>query len=62
VRRDAAAKVVAKPGDRTRTFAITDDTVDRYNTTFDPGGWSFENFRKNPVVLLNHGGGWFLQQ
>lgn len=58
MRRDAAAKIVAKPGERTRTFAITDDTVDRYNTTFDPGGWTFRNFELNPVVLLNHGGGW----
>lgn len=44
-------------GDRTVTAIINTNGVDRYRTVIDPRGGSFENFRKNPVVLFNHDAG-----
>ena len=36
---------------------INTDAVDRYMTVVDPSGAQLENYRKNPVVLFNHGDG-----
>lgn len=40
--------------DRTIVGLITTDAVDRYREVVDPSGAMLENYRKNPVVLLNH--------
>lgn len=52
IRREAPAS--EKTGDRTRRFVLSDESVDRYNTTFSADGWELENFQKNPVVLWVH--------
>lgn len=44
-------------------YVISDRSVDRHGTIFDPSGWLLDNFRKNPVALYNHDrnfviGGW----
>jgi HK97 family phage prohead protease len=40
--------------ERTITGVITTNAVDRYREIVEPSGAILENFRKNPVVLLNH--------
>lgn len=52
VRREAP--VSEKTGERTRRFVLSDESVDRYNTTFKVEGWELENFERNPVVLWCH--------
>lgn len=52
IRREAPAS--EKTGDRTRRFVLSDESVDRYNTTFSADGWELANFEKNPVVLWVH--------
>ena len=52
IRREAPAS--EKTGERTRRFVLSDESVDRYNTTFAADGWELENFSKNPVVLWVH--------
>jgi len=42
---------------RTVVATINTDAIDRYRTVIVPGGGKFENYRKNPVVLCNHGEG-----
>lgn len=32
----------------------SDDSVDRYGDKINPKGWDLENFKKNPVIMLNH--------
>lgn len=32
----------------------SDDTLDRHGDRVNPKGWELENFKKNPVILLNH--------
>lgn len=36
------------------TVVASDKTVDRYGDTIDPGGWDTRDYRKNPVVLIDH--------
>lgn len=36
------------------TITINTDTLDRYGTVIDPGGAVLDNYRKNPVFLINH--------
>lgn len=40
---------------RTVVATINTDAIDRYMTVVDPAGAQLENYRKNPVVLFNHG-------
>lgn len=54
LRREAAAEIT-KVDDRVRRFRVSDGSVDRYNSTISVAGWELDNFRKNPVVLLQHG-------
>jgi len=32
----------------------SDDSVDRHGDRINPKGWDIENFKKNPVIMLNH--------
>jgi len=32
----------------------SDDSVDRYGDRINPKGWDLENFKKNPVIMLQH--------
>lgn len=50
---DAAAAV--DKGERTIVATINTDAVDRYRTVILPEGGRLDNYRKNPVVLCNHG-------
>lgn len=40
--------------DRMLDFIASDETEDRHDTVIDMKGWELDNFRRNPVVLLNH--------
>lgn len=41
--------------ERTIVSTISTDSVDRYKTILQPDGVMLDNYRKNPVVLCNHG-------
>ena len=49
------AKLEVIPGERAVVSKINTDAIDRYRTVILPEGGTFDNFRKNPVVLCNHG-------
>lgn len=49
-------KTVASNGDGLE-FVLSDATVDRYGDIVDPAGWLLANFRKNPIALFGHSGG-----
>jgi hypothetical protein len=51
------AKVDVDEQERTVVATINTDALDRYRTVILPEGGLFENYRKNPVVLANHGEG-----
>jgi hypothetical protein len=62
---DDAAKVTGWLGGLTRANSFDDKrytsvgqtsakSLDRYGTIIEPEGMDFKNYRKNPVVLLNH--------
>lgn len=36
------------------THLISNDSVDRAGDIIDPQGWTLENYKRNPIVLLNH--------
>jgi hypothetical protein len=42
---------------RTVVAKINTQALDRYRSVILPEGGRFENYRKNPLVLFNHGGG-----
>ena len=44
-----------KAGERSVVSKINTDVIDRYRTVISPEGISLENYRKNPVVLWEHG-------
>jgi hypothetical protein len=50
---DAKLEVIA--GERAVVAKINTDAIDRYKTVIDPAGMGLDNYRKNPVVLVNHG-------
>lgn len=56
-RRDAVTSTAEKTGERTRLVTVSDESVDRYNTTFAADGWETGNFEKNPVLLWCHQAG-----
>jgi len=39
---------------RTLTFRINKDTVDRYGSVLSLNGWKLDNYRENPVFLYQH--------
>lgn len=45
---------VKSEGDGKYSFVISTGAVDRDRDTIAVDGWKLDNFRKNPVVLLNH--------
>ena len=49
-------KVAKAPGtdDRILRFIGSDETVDRDSDTIIASGWDLDEYRKNPVILLNH--------
>ncbi len=49
-------KLAASDGDSLE-FVLSDATVDRYGDIVDPSGWVLANFRKNPIALFGHSGG-----
>lgn len=38
-------------------FVISDGSLDRHGTRINPKGWDLANFRKNPIALFGHSGG-----
>lgn len=40
--------------DKRTTITINTSTLDRYGTVIDPDGAIMDNYRKNPVFLINH--------
>lgn len=38
-------------------FVISDGSLDRHGTRINPAGWSLTAFRRNPVALFGHSGG-----
>lgn len=53
-RRDAVTSTAEKTGDRVRRVIVSDESVDRYNTTFAADGWEIRNYEANPVLLWCH--------
>ena len=51
----AAEKNDVDSSGRTVVATINTDGLDRYRTVVDPAGAMLDNYRKNPVVLVNHG-------
>lgn len=49
-------KTVASNGDGLE-FVLSDATVDRYGDIVEPAGWVLANFKKNPIALFGHSGG-----
>jgi HK97 family phage prohead protease len=45
---------VKAAGDRTFTFTISTETVDRDHDVISLAGWQLDNYKKNPVVLWAH--------
>src|SRR3954468_23192214 len=39
---------------RTVDIVASDFSLDSYNTRIDPAGWELEQFKKNPVICLQH--------
>jgi HK97 family phage prohead protease/HK97 family phage major capsid protein len=54
--------VIHKMSDKTESgdteFILSDATPDHFNDIIEPAGWSFENFKKNPICLFNHRSDW----
>jgi HK97 family phage prohead protease/HK97 family phage major capsid protein len=38
-------------------FVISDDSMDRHGTRINPDGWELTAFRRNPIALFGHSGG-----
>lgn len=52
-----AAAIEAKdwnPETRSIDIVASDETVDRYGDVISANGWRLDNYRKNPVVLIDH--------
>ena len=51
-----AVSKAPKPSDkpRTRSFVLSDETVDRVGDVIMAGGWQLDNYKANPVVLWGH--------
>lgn len=40
-----------------KEFVISDGSLDRHGTRINPGGWNLAAFRRNPIALFGHSGG-----
>jgi HK97 family phage prohead protease len=49
-----SGQVIKAAADLTRTFVITDGSVDRDGDILNPSGWDFSGWLKNPVVQAFH--------
>lgn len=49
-------KTIASDGEGLE-FVLSDATVDRYGDVVEPSGWDLRNFKKNPIALFGHEGG-----
>jgi HK97 family phage major capsid protein/HK97 family phage prohead protease len=38
-------------------FVISDGSLDRHGTRLNPNGWELANFKRNPIALFGHSGG-----
>lgn len=38
-------------------FVLSDGSLDRHGTRINPRGWNLTNFKKNPIALFGHSGG-----
>ena len=47
----------APPANDPFEFVMSDNTVDRYGDVIEADGWQLGNFRKNPIALFGHDGG-----
>ena len=52
IRKTAAGKVAGS-----LSYVLSDDTVDRMGDVIDPAGWDLKWFKKNPIALFQHNGG-----
>ena len=41
----------------TLEYVMSDATVDRYGDIVEPSGWNLDKFKKNPIALFGHSGG-----
>lgn len=48
------SKTPEKKNDRVLRFIGSDESIDRDNERILSSGWKLTNYRKNPVILLNH--------
>jgi HK97 family phage prohead protease len=48
------SKAPEKKDDRVLRFVGSDESVDRDNERVLSSGWKLDNYKKNPVVMLNH--------
>ena len=48
------SKAPEKKDDRVLRFVGSDESIDRDNESIMSDGWKLTNYKKNPVVLLNH--------
>jgi hypothetical protein len=46
----------ASPGRKegSRTFVLSDGSLDRHGTVLIPGGWVLDNFKRNPIAFFGH--------
>lgn len=47
-------KAADQQGSRTRTFVMSDESVDRHGDIITAAGWTFANYKTNPIVLWQH--------
>jgi HK97 family phage prohead protease len=47
----------APPNGDPLEYVMSDASVDRMGDVIDPGGWELANFKRNPIALFGHSGG-----
>jgi len=58
VYRDVKPRIRKQDGKKPIVFQISNEELDRYGTVIRADGINLENFKRNPVVLWNHGSGY----
>lgn len=54
MRVESVSRVAGEGDAETFRFVISNESVDRYNSTIALDGWELENYRANPVVMWAH--------